>query len=539
MLRSLVRLKWHSFLVVMLMVVAMTHPVYAADRDEFRRSIFEDGTDNEVLIQLGNTGTGHVLEVFDGTVSGGTLIFRIRQSGTTAQIEAIHGLFLNYTDDGGIGSGNAVIGLPERASDPSTPITNLGLLFCKDNGGIETPYWINSAGTVYDMLLGGSIPDAANPTVNAAGEIATENDGEGSISGQALFTFYSGGVQYWGISVDSLVGLSDGDVAAYDSGTNKFVMEAQSGGGGTPGGSDTEVQYNDAGSFGGDSDWTYDDTLNHMLLQNGLLAVEETLRIYRVGSLDYRWDIQAPSGLAANYAFILPLDDGNNNEVLKTDGNGVLSWANITDASTAIHDNIAGEIAAIAVKGSPVSTDLILIEDSTDSYNKKGIQIGNLPTLPTTKYIPFEMRLGIPVTDLSVVDFRQGMDTTNLHVYAKRIALSGSNTSSLLWLAVQLPADFDSFYDGTNIYVNVLSSDRVNNTITLFVFDDTGDVDDGVDGADIEPGNDATWWEASDQLTETDANYAASDWIYIRVNVNLDDADYYYIGEGYILYTTN
>ena len=461
MLRSLARLKWHSFLVVMLMVIAMTLPVYAADRDEFRRSKFEDGADNEVLIQGGNTGTDNFMEFFDGTIAGGTLKFRLRLNSTESSIEALSSLYLNYTNDGGVGSEDAVFGITERAADPSTPVANLGLLFCKDNGGKETPYWINSAGTVFDLLVG------------------------------------------------------------------------------SPGGSDTQVQYNDAGSFGGDADWTYDDTLNHMLLQNGLLAVEETIRIYRVGSLDYRWDIKAPSGLAANYTLTLPLNDGDNNNVLVTDGNGVTSWANITDASTAIHDNIAGEIAAIAVKGSPVSTDLILIEDSTDSYNKKGIQIGNLPTLPTTKYIPFEMRLGIPVTNLTVVDSRQGMDATNWHGYAKRIALSGSDTSSSLYFAVQLPADFDSFYSGTNIYLNVLASDRANNTITLSVYDDTGDVDDGVNGADIEPGSDATWAEASDQLTETDANYAASDWIYIKVDVSLDSADYYYIGEGYILYTTS
>jgi hypothetical protein len=32
------------------------------------------------------------------------------------------------------------------------------------------------------------------------------------------------------------------------------------GGGGTPGGSDTQVQFNDGGAFGGDADLTWDDT---------------------------------------------------------------------------------------------------------------------------------------------------------------------------------------------------------------------------------------------------------------------------------------
>ena len=45
----------------------------------------------------------------------------------------------------------------------------------------------------------------------------------------------------------------------------------------------------------------------------------------------------------------------------------------------AIHDNVAGEINAITEKTTPVNADLIVIEDSEDSYNKKKVQAGNLP----------------------------------------------------------------------------------------------------------------------------------------------------------------
>lgn len=45
----------------------------------------------------------------------------------------------------------------------------------------------------------------------------------------------------------------------------------------------------------------------------------------------------------------------------------------------AIHDNVAGEIAAVTEKTTPVDADLLLIEDSEDSNNKKRVQLGNLP----------------------------------------------------------------------------------------------------------------------------------------------------------------
>ena len=47
--------------------------------------------------------------------------------------------------------------------------------------------------------------------------------------------------------------------------------------------------------------------------------------------------------------------------------------------SDAIHDNVASEINSISEKGTPVNADIVLIEDSADSYNKKKVQVGNLP----------------------------------------------------------------------------------------------------------------------------------------------------------------
>lgn len=58
--------------------------------------------------------------------------------------------------------------------------------------------------------------------------------------------------------------------------------------------------------------------------------------------------------------------------------------ANITDLdhtdANAIHDNVSAEISAVTEKASPVSADLILIEDSEASNAKKRVQIGNLPS---------------------------------------------------------------------------------------------------------------------------------------------------------------
>ena len=57
------------------------------------------------------------------------------------------------------------------------------------------------------------------------------------------------------------------------------------------------------------------------------------------------------------------------------------AWAELSGSTdtNAIHDNVASEISALSEKASPVSADLLIIEDSEDSNNKKKVQAGNLP----------------------------------------------------------------------------------------------------------------------------------------------------------------
>ena len=154
-----------------------------------------------------------------------------------------------------------------------------------------------------------------------------------------------------------------------------------------------------------------------------------------------------------------------------------------------------------------------------------------------TKYIPFEMRFGVPVTNLELVDIRMGRDGTRN--YVKRIGIgAAANTTSYQIVDIMLPADFVDFLSGEdNIFLDVYSSDRVNNTITLTVEDDTGGNDAGVDGLDIEPSVDATWEEMSGEITgASSAGYQPGEKISITVTVNLDLADYYWIGMGYLKY---
>lgn len=47
--------------------------------------------------------------------------------------------------------------------------------------------------------------------------------------------------------------------------------------------------------------------------------------------------------------------------------------------TTAIHDNVAGEISGIATKATPTAADILIIEDAAATFAKKRITIGSLP----------------------------------------------------------------------------------------------------------------------------------------------------------------
>ena len=90
-----------------------------------------------------------------------------------------------------------------------------------------------------------------------------------------------------------------------------------------PGGSDTQVQFNDGGtSFGGSDNLTWDGA-------NLQIGDQGDLRLGDADNSNYL-AIQAPATLSANYTLTMPANDGDADQALVTDGSGVLSWTTIS-----------------------------------------------------------------------------------------------------------------------------------------------------------------------------------------------------------------
>ena len=83
-------------------------------------------------------------------------------------------------------------------------------------------------------------------------------------------------------------------------GANEQLRIASTGGGGTPGGADTDVQFNDGGAFGGDGKFTYTKTTGAVAITNGILALGDATHLGRIYGASSPQPGPSPGGLALN-----------------------------------------------------------------------------------------------------------------------------------------------------------------------------------------------------------------------------------------------
>ena len=98
-------------------------------------------------------------------------------------------------------------------------------------------------------------------------------------------------------AVDEFNIVGGTDISTSITGSTLTINYTGSGGAGTPGGNNTEVQFNNSGSFGGDSDFTYNSTTNTLQVEN-LVASS----IAPPNSLVGTYSITSPTTITLNAA---------------------------------------------------------------------------------------------------------------------------------------------------------------------------------------------------------------------------------------------
>jgi hypothetical protein len=181
----------------------------------------------------------------------------------------------------------------------------------------------------------------------------------------------AGGVPVGGTTGQALVKNSNTD---YDTEWADVVA--------SPGGSTTQVQFNDSGAFAGDAGLTYDKTTNALTIGAGSLKF--------TGGTSGTVTIQ-PAATAGTYALTLPTDDGASGHALLTDGSGVLSWGAVGGtpggSTTQVQYNNAGAFAGasgITTTGteftiaSGTKTASAPVLDMSQTWNNAGVTFTGL-----------------------------------------------------------------------------------------------------------------------------------------------------------------
>ena len=109
----------------------------------------------------------------------------------------------------------------------------------------------------------------------------------------------------------------------YSDGTNVEDVSLAS----PPGGSDTQIQFNDGGTaFGGSANLIWDGT-NVVLDSEGELRLGDNAGTEYVG-------LKAPATVSASYTLNLPTATGTADQILKTDGSGNLSFGDVAGGAS-------------------------------------------------------------------------------------------------------------------------------------------------------------------------------------------------------------
>jgi filamentous hemagglutinin len=190
--------------------------------------------------------------------------------------------------------------------------------------------------------------------------------------------------------------FTNGNCAKFDASGNIVDHGATCGGGGSPGGSDTQVQFNDAGSFGGDAGLTYNKTTDRLTLAGGLTNGSDYFAYWSSPnvSLDFRNSadsafvaVRAAAFYAGTGGMALggeSLTAGSENEFSQAVWRGAdrsinliaangISWSS-TSSAGGTHDIVLGRIAAntLATKSGAWGTGAITGSIFTVGRNTSG-----------------------------------------------------------------------------------------------------------------------------------------------------------------------
>jgi len=201
-------------------------------------------------------------------------------------------------------------------------------------------------------------PFNANP---GGSNTQLQYNNNGNLGGISTVTWNGSNISLGDISSVKIDGGVNGYVLQTD-GSGNLTWTAQTGNGGggngTPGGANSQVQYNNDGDFGGDAGFTYNNVTNTLYSDNIIVAANISIGAdINVSGNAYLGNISTTGfasittlqvGATANLGNVgnVIILGGNSGQFLTTNGSGNLSWVTFTSpaagANTQVQFNDAG-----------------------------------------------------------------------------------------------------------------------------------------------------------------------------------------------------
>ena len=170
--------------------------------------------------------------------------------------------------------------------------------------------------------------------------------------------------------------------ATANDGTNPDIAEVSVGG--LPGGSDTQIQFNDSGAFGGDANLVWNSSTGLNIGSQKELRLQDTTGGEYIG--------MKASGTTTDYTITWPAAvAGGNDYVLKSTTGGVLSWGEVSggtswqsvittgttaSAGNGYFCNTTGGAFTLTLPSSPTIGDEVSFVDYAGTFDTNNLTIG-------------------------------------------------------------------------------------------------------------------------------------------------------------------
>jgi hypothetical protein len=250
--------------------------------------------------------------------------------------------------------------------------------------------------------------------------------------------------------------IDDSDVAT------KLYVDTHGGGGGTPGGANTDVQYNNSGAFAGSNNFKWNNATN-------LLTVLGDIESDSINALSLiLQDPNTPSNLitieastasTGSFNLTLPVNTGSNGQVLTTDGTGILSWGSGSGSGDVIGPASATNNAITRFNGTSgklIKNSVVIIGDT--GIITGGTWNGNVisETFGGTNQSSYLLGDTLYASGTNILSKLPGNTTTQIKYLSQ--TGNGSISSSPLWSTIT----------GSDINGSALTEiDDTNVTLTL------------------------------------------------------------------------